>query len=70
MAYTKQALIRDSTVAIGQPAPMRINCCCGQTIDIDSDANSCPCGAVYDSRGYVIQASAASRTEVASQYAF
>jgi hypothetical protein len=68
MAVTKLALIRDQTVPVGQPAPMHIDCRCGINLNVNSDANPCACGAIYDSRGYVIQASGQSGTEVAPQY--
>lgn len=68
MAFTKCALIRDSTVPVGQPAAMHIECRCGNNINVRSNENRCGCGAIYDVRGYVLQASAASLTEVAPQY--
>ena len=68
MAYQKLALIRDSSVPIGQPAPMHLECKCGNHIDVDEDRNACSCGAVYDSRGYVVTASIASHTEISPQY--
>jgi hypothetical protein len=68
MAYSKLALIRDQTVPIGQSAPMHIECKCTNHVNIESDRNNCTCGAVYDARGYVVVASAASNTEVADRY--
>jgi hypothetical protein len=68
MAFTKRALIRDSTVPLGQPAPMHIKCGCGFSVNVKSDENACACGAVYDVGGYVIQASELSLTEVAPHY--
>lgn len=59
---TKRAVIRDAAVPIGQPAPLHINCGCGQKLTVNSDAFTgkapdelipCPCGITYDSRGYV-----------------
>ena len=69
MAITKKALIRDQTIPIGQAAPMHIDCGCGQSVNVTSNQNQCACGAVYDSKGYVVTASTASHTEVAPQYA-
>lgn len=68
MAISKLATIRDPTVPVGIPAALHVNCRCGNTLEVSSDRNSCQCGAVYDRRGYVVTASAASCTEVASQY--
>lgn len=68
MAVIKRALIRDSTVPVGQPAPMHIECRCGNNTNVQSDLNRCICGAIYDARGHVIEASAASLTEVAPRY--
>jgi len=68
MALTKLALIRDPTVPVGQPAPMHIKCRCGANLKVNSDETRCGCGAIYDGRGYVIQSSAQSDTEVAPQY--
>jgi hypothetical protein len=68
MAITKKALIRDPDVPIGQPAPMHIECGCGEKINVSSTENQCQCGAIYDRQGYVIEASAASRTEIAPKY--
>ncbi len=69
MPYTKLALKRDPDVAPGQPAPVHLDCPCGQRVEIDENENPCVCGAVYDSAGWVIIPSAASRTETASRYA-
>jgi hypothetical protein len=69
MAYTKLARKRDPSVPQGQAAPMHLDCPCGQKVPVTNDTNPCPCGAVYDSDGWVITASLASKTEQASQYA-
>lgn len=68
MAFSKLALIRDPAAPIGQPAPMHIECKCGNHVNVESDRNNCNCGAVYDARGYVVIATAASNTEVADRY--
>jgi len=68
MPITKKALIRDPNVSIGQPASMHIACGCGEKLNVSSAENHCQCGAVYDSKGYVIEASAASGTETAPKY--
>lgn len=68
MAYSKLAQIRDSSVPIGQPAPLHLECKCGNRVNIDGDRNGCVCGAVYDAQGYVIVASVASKTEVSARY--
>jgi hypothetical protein len=62
MPITKKALIRNPNVPIGQPAG------CGEKLNVSSAENHCQCGAVYDSKGYVIEASAASGTETAPKY--
>ena len=68
MAFTKLALIRDSSVPIGQPAPMHLECKCNNRIEVNGDRNSCLCGAIYDAQGYVVVASIDSKTEVYSRY--
>jgi len=69
MAYTKLARRREPNAPQGQPAPMHFDCPCGQKVPVTSDANTCTCGAVYDSDGWVIAASLHSKTEQAAQYA-
>jgi len=69
VAYTKLALKRDPDVPAGQPAPMHLDCPCGQQVPADDDVNECACGATYDHRGYVITPSAASKTEPSPRYA-
>ena len=66
--FTKRALIRDPSVPVGQAAPMHIECRCGHSVNVESQANHCHCGAIYDARGYVMKASSESMTEVAPQY--
>lgn len=68
MAFTKRALIRDPDAPIGQPAAMHIECRCGENVNVASNENACGCGAIYDERGYVIEASAASHTETSTRY--
>jgi len=68
MAFTKRALIRDPDAPIGKPAAMHIECSCGEKVNVASNENVCGCGAIYDARGYVIEASAASQTETSSRY--
>jgi len=69
MPFTKLALKRDPSVPVGQPAPMFLDCPCGERLTATDSINSCKCGAAYDARGYVITASAASKTEVSGRYA-
>ena len=69
MAYTKLALRRDPNVAIGHPSPIHLDCLCGQEVQITGRENCCTCGTVYDSGGWVMIPSSASRTETAAQYA-
>jgi hypothetical protein len=55
--FTKKALIRDQSVAAGQPAPMHLICVCGAKVDVPKqDRIICPkCNQNYDSAGYLIQ---------------
>jgi hypothetical protein len=68
MPYTKVALKRDPNTPIGQRGPMYFDCPCGEEVSVTKEEKPCVCGAVYDSAGWVIIPSAASRTEAASRY--
>lgn len=69
MPLTKLALKRDPSVPVGQPATMFLDCPCGERLTANNSINPCLCGAKYDARGYVITASAASKTEISGRYA-
>ena len=53
VGITKKAIIRDEGYPVGIPAPCHIECLCGQSIPANDDRNVCPCGVVYDSRGWI-----------------
>lgn len=56
--YLKRAWVRDQSVPAGQPAKGRISCPCGQAPESaigDGKDVQCPCGTLYDSRGWVIK---------------
>lgn len=53
----KKAVIRDSSVPPGQPAPMFIECGCGAKLFVDFPSGpdvECKCGMAYNARGWVV----------------
>lgn len=61
MSLTKLALKRDPTVPIGQPAPMHLDCPCGQSLPVPRvpfagvQVIQCQCGARYSAEGWVLE---------------
>jgi hypothetical protein len=56
----KVALIRESGFPIGHPAPLYLNCPCGQRLYKNEDLPIvCTCGAEYDSTGWIVKPSSA-----------
>lgn len=55
--FKKRAVIRNDGYPVGQPAPMCVNCGCGQTVPVVPLAYSrCKaCGTTYDDHGWIIQ---------------
>jgi len=52
----KKALIRDSSVPVGQPAPMHVNCACGHSVAIEGPSNTCEnCFTTYSETGWIIE---------------
>ncbi len=73
-AVTKFALRRDPSVPVGQPAPLRLHCPCGEILPVDPQAGAqvtCPrCQAVYTSAGWVVRPSPRTRNPVTGFEAF
>ena len=53
----KLALKRDSSVPVGQPAPLHVDCPCGQAVPIVGDRNRCACGLTVEGFGWIVSTS-------------
>lgn len=58
MRCIKKALIRDDSYPVGTPAPLHVNCACGQPVPITKafrEHTCTTCGTVYDSGGWIVK---------------
>jgi hypothetical protein len=51
--FTKKALIREAGHPVGVPAPMYLNCVCGNKLAMPGGPAKCACGFEYDEQGWI-----------------
>lgn len=54
LTLMKRALKPEQGYPVGHPAPMYIDCGCGNHLPVKDGYNPCPCGFVYNGQGWVV----------------